>query len=524
MKTVSAFGWLLCLLFSSVMPAQAANLRWAAQNDTLTFDPHSHDATTTNTMLMHVYEGLTRYSKTYQIEPSLATSWEQLSPTLWRFKLRQHVRFHDGSPFTADDVVFSFARVKQPQGRMQIYVSGINEIRKIDDFTVEFVLAGPNPILLRNIIDFRIMSKAWAIKTKSESVQNLAKGEVTYSSHNANGTGPYMLQTWETDRRVVFNVNPNWWDKPTGNVTTVTFLPIKSDATRVAGLISGELDLITDVPPQDIARLRSHPNLTVLEGHEARTLFIGLDLHSNELIYSGIKGRNPFKDLRVRQALNLAVDRDAIKRVTMRGLSVPAGIMVAPGVQGYAKDIDNVTAVDVDQAKKLLAEAGYPNGFDFTLDCPNNRYVNDEQICTALVGQWARAGLKVRLNSMPLATFIPKILKHDTSTYMLGWGVTTFDSLYMLQALARTKTSGADGNFNAGRVSDSRLDAIIDAIKTETDNTKRDALIREALIVVRDQAYFVPLHHQVKAWAMKKSVTTTHRADDRAEARFVRME
>jgi peptide/nickel transport system substrate-binding protein len=226
----------------------------------------------------------------------------------------------------------------------------------------------------------------------------------------------------------------------------------------------------------------------------------------------------------VRRALNMAVDREAIKRVTMRGLSIPAGLMVAPGVHGYDKALDKAYPHDVNGAKKLLAEAGYPNGFEFTLDCPNNRYVNDEEICQALVGMWARAGVKVRLNAMPFATFIPKILKHDTSAYMLGWGVATFDSLYTLQSLVRTKTSGADGSFNLGRISDAKLDSTIDAIKIATDPKARDALIREGLETTRDQAYYVPLHHQLRPWAMKKNVSTVHRADDRPEARFTRVD
>jgi len=251
-----------------------------------------------------------------------------------------------------------------------------------------------------------------------------------------------------------------------------------------------------------------------------RTIFIGLDQFNPELQY-GEKGKNPFKDVRVRRALNLAVDREAIKRVTMRGLSIPAGLMVAPGVHGHSKELDQPWPYDVAGAKKLLAEAGYPNGFEFTLDCPNNRYVNDEEICQALVGMWARAGLSVKLNAMPFATFIPKILKHDTSAYMLGWGVATFDGLYTLQALLHTKVQGsADGSFNCGRVSDAKLDALIDAMKTETDVKKRDALLRQALVLTRDEAYYVPLHHQMRPWAMKKNVSTLHRPDDRPEARF----
>jgi peptide/nickel transport system substrate-binding protein len=512
------------IAFLLAIPAQATTLRWAAQNDILTFDPHSQNHATTLAMLMHVYEGLTRYGKKYEIEPALATGWKQVSPTQWRFNLRRNVKFHDGTPFTADDVVFSFGRIQQPQGTLQVYVAGVKEIRKVDDHTVDFILAGPDPVLLRKIIDFRIMSKAWAEKNRAQNVQDAKSKDETYASRNANGTGAYVLKGWEPDKRLVFAANPAWWDKRECNITDVIYTPIKSDATRVSALLAGDVDLVTDLPTQDVARLKQNGALRVLEGHEVRTIFIGLDQHNNELQYSDVKGKNPFKDVRVRRALNLAVDREAIKRVTMRGLSIPASIMVAPGVHGHTDALDKVSAPDPAGARKLIAEAGYPNGFEFTLDCPNNRYVNDEEICQALVGMWAKAGVRTKLNAIPFSTHIPKILRHDTSAYMLGWGVATFDSLYTLQSLVRTKTTGADGSFNCGRMSDPKLDQLIDAMKTEMDVRKRDAMIQEALTRVRDEAYYVPLHHQLRPWAMKKNVSTLHRADDRPEARFARID
>ena len=504
--------------------AHAVTLRWAAQNDVLTLDPHSQNHATTISILQHAYEPLVRYDKNFQVEPCLATGWQQIGPTQWRFNLRKGVKFHDGSPFTADDVLFSFARIRQPNGNMQIYVSGINEMKKIDDHTVDFMLAGPNPVMLRNLTIFFIMSRAWADKTKSQNVQNYKDKEETHASRHVNGTGAYLIKSWEPDKRIVLAANSNWWDKREGNATEVIYTPIKADATRVSALLSGDVDLVTDLPTQDVARLRQDPKLKVLDGHENRTIFIGMDQHNNELKYASVKGKNPFKDVRVRRALNMAVDREAIKRVTMRGLSIPGGLMIAPGIHGYEKEIDRIPPFDAEGAKKLLAEAGYPNGFEFTLDCPNNRYVNDEEICQALVGMWARIGLKPKLNAMPFANYIPKILNLDTSAYMLGWGVATFDALYMLQSLARTKTTGADGSFNQGRISDPKLDAMIDAMKTEMDQKKRDALIREALVTVRDRHYYVPLHYQLRPWAMKKNVTTVHRANDAPESRFARVD
>jgi peptide/nickel transport system substrate-binding protein len=500
--------------------AQARPLVWAAQNDILTLDPHSQNHATTNAIMMHSYEGLTRYDKDYKIEPALATSWQQVSPTQWRFNLRRDVVFHDGSPFTADDVVFSFTRIRQPQGTMQIYVTGIKEIKKVDDHTVDFILDAPVPILLRNIVDFRIMSQRWSTANKSENVQDYKAKEETFASRNVNGTGPYQIKEWAPDQRVTMVDNPKWWGKKDGNVTSVTYNPIRADATRVAALLSGNVDMLTDLPTQDVARLKQNANLKVVEGPEVRTIFIAMDQHSDELKYSNVKGKNPFKDLRVRQALNLAVDRAALQRTIMRGLSIPTSIMVAPGVNGHMPEYDKPTPADVEGAKKLLAEAGYPNGFEFQLNCPSGRYVNDEQICQALVGMWARAGVTVRMAAEPMASFIQKVQNFDTSAYMLGWGVATYDALYSLQSLVRTRTTGADGNFNFGRVSDPKIDAMIDAAKTETDVAKRDQLLRDALKMTAENHYYVPLHHQMRPWAMKQNVTTVHRSDDRPEARF----
>lgn len=504
----------------AAVPVHAVTLKWAAQNDVITLDPHTQNHATTLSLLQNVYEGLVRYDKKFGVEPALATSWQTLSPTQIRFNLRKGVKFHDGSPFTADDVVFSYGRIMQPQGTMQIYVSGVKEVRKIDDHTVDLILSGPNPVLLPNLVDFRIMSKAWSIKNKSENVQDFKAKEDIFASRNTNGTGPYVLKIWEPEKRIVLEAYPAWWDKIEGNVTEVIYTPIKSDATRVAALLAGDVDLLTDLPTQDVTRLRSDPKLKVLDGAENRTIFIGMDQFSNELKYADVKGRNPFKDIRVRKALNLAVDREAIKRVTMRGLSIPAAIMVAPSVHGWSADIDKVAPPDVEGAKKLLAEAGYPNGFSFQLDCPNNRYVNDEEICQALVGMWSRIGLKVRLLAQSMPIFITKVQNFDMDAYMLGWGVANFDASYSLISLIHTKTTGADGSFNLGRMSDAKLDALIDAIKTETDVKKRDAMLREALVITRDQYYYVPLHHQLRPWAMKTNVTTVYKSDDRPEARY----
>ncbi len=507
------------------LSAHAVGLKWAAQNDILTLDPHSQNHATTNAILMHAYEGLTRYNKEYQVEPALATKWTYISPTQVRFDLRKGVKFQDGSPFTADDVVFSFSRIKQPQGTMQIYVTGISDIKKVDDYTVDLILAAPQPILLRNIIDFRMMSKTWAEKNKTTAVQDYKNKEENFASRNVNGTGAFRILGWSPDVSVRMEDHLAWWDKRDGsNVTRVAYSPVKADGTRVAALLAGDVDLVTDLPTQDVARLRNDPKLKVLDGPEVRTIYIALDQGSDELRTSNVKGKNPFKDKKVRLALNMLTDRETIKRTIMRGLSIPAGIMVAPGVNGNSADIDKPIAYDVEGAKKLLAEAGYPQGFEFTLACPNNRYVNDEEICQAMVAMWARAGVKAKLSAEPMSTHSSKLQKFEFDAYMLGWGVATYDAQYAIQSLIRTKTTGANGNFNWHKLTDPRIDELTDAMGNEVDVAKRNAMIKEALVRTRDEHYFIPIHHQMRPWAMKKGVTTSHRSDDRPEARFTKVE
>ncbi len=508
------------LALSLTASVQAQTLRWAAQNDILTLDPHSQNHATTSTILLHAYEGLVRYSATYQVEPALATKWTYTSPTQLRFELRKGVKFHDGTPFTADDVVFSFNRIRQPQGTMQIFVTGVSEIRKVDDHTIDMILSAPNPTLLRNLIDFRVMSKAWSEKNNTTRVQDYKAKEENFASRNAMGTGPFRILSWQPEQRIMMARNDAWWDKTPSNVKQVVYSPIKAEATRVAALLAGDVDLLTDVPVQDLERLGKEKGLKVVNGPEVRTIFLAPDMGSPELKHSSVKGKNPFADKRVRQALSLAIDREAIKRSIMRGMSVPAALIVAPGVNGHSPQLDAVAKPDLNRAKALLKEAGYPDGFEVRLNCPNNRYVNDEKICQAVVAMWARVGVKAQLASENMATFIQKVQNFDTSVYLLGWGVANYDAQYSLQSLVRTRTSGADGNFNFSRVSDATLDKLIDAMKSETDVAKRDTMIRDALVRVRDEALLIPLHHQIRPWMMKAGVTTVHRSDDRPEARF----
>ena len=362
------------------------------------------------------------------------------------------------------------------------------------------------------------MNKAWAEKNNAAKAQDYKAKEENFAARNANGTGPFILEAWQPDTRTTLKKNADWWDKPRGNVDNIVFTPIKAAATRSAALISGQVDMVVDPPVQDLERIKRDANIKVIEGPENRTIFLGFDQHRDELMGSNVKGKNPLKDKRVRQALYQAVDIAAIEKNVMRGLGKPTGTMIAPMVNGWTKELGARAAkFDVNAAKKLLADAGYPNGFELTLDCPNDRYVNDEAICQAVTAMWTRIGVKTRLQTNPMSIHSAKIQKFDVSAYMLGWGVATFDALYSLDSLISTvdPKGGAAGNFNCGRMSNPIVDNLIQQIKTEMDPAKRNPMIHEALQIVKDDYNYLPLHDQIRPWAMRKNVTTVHRPDDR---------
>jgi peptide/nickel transport system substrate-binding protein len=496
-------------------PVEAKTLRWASQGDVLTFDPFAQNESFNNTFNSYVYESLVMYDKKFDVVPQLATKWEQLSPTQWRFHLRPNVRFHEGEPLTADDVVFSINRQNSKRSMTKAYLAGVAEAKAVDPLTVDIITSGPAPVLLRQLTDVRIMSKSWCEKHNVVEVQDYLAKEETYAVGHANGTGPYVLKSREPDVKTVLAANPNWWGKLEGNVTEIVYTPIKSAATRTAALLSGEIDFVLDPPLQDLGKLKADPSIKVVEGEENRTIFIGMDQKRDELQYSNVKGKNPFKDLKVRQAMYAAIDIETIKRTLMRGLSIPTGELITHQVYGYYPEANKRPAYDVNKAKALLKEAGYPDGFEVTLDCPNDRYINDALICQALTSMWAKIGLKVSLNAMPKAQYFAKINKHDTSLYMLGWAVATFDAQDALLSLVHTPDGKGAGEYNDGNYSNPKMDALIDAMKSEADVKKRLDMIHQALLMHTQDVAHMMLHQQIIPWAMRKNVNVTHSADNR---------
>ena len=500
---------ILAACLPAVGAADAKTLRFASQQDPQTVDPHAANLLVSARLTQQIYDTLVFRDKSWKPTAWLAESWTQVTPTVWHFKLRDGVKFHDGTPLTADDVVFSVGRALSPTSQMRTAIEGVTGARAVDSLTVELTLREPNLAMLQHLTQFRIMSRAWAVKHRAEKPQDYKNKEDTYAARHANGSGPFILKEFTPDVRVVLVRNPHWWGHKAGlfesNLDEVVMLPIASNATRLAALLSGEVDLVVDPPNQDVARLRTDPALRIVEGPEMRVQYVAFDLHRDELIYGSEKKRNPFKDARVRLAVAHGIDADAIRQKVMRGLSKPIGSIIPSLIAGYHPDGDKLVPYDRERAKKLLAEAGYPNGFEVTLDCGNNAPAAD--ICQAISAMLSQVGIRVRPNIMTQTTFFPKIEKYDTSFYLLSWGGgVTSDALYTLNALLHSVGAKGEGDFNMGRWSNPEMDRLIGEIKVQVDPAKRSEAIRKALVLANAERPVVPIHQQLLPWVMRKQV------------------
>ncbi|WP_169308879.1 ABC transporter substrate-binding protein [Paracoccus gahaiensis] len=498
-------------LLSTTMIAGATSaetIRWARGSDALTLDPHSQNQGVTHNFAHHIYETLVDRDVEGTLQPRLATEWslKEDDPTVWVFKLREGVTFHDGAEFTAEDVVFSLDRARSEASNMRQLHVEVTEVRAVDDYTVEVQTTGPSPLYPDNLTNTFIMDKDWSEANDVVEVQDYAAGADNYAVRNTNGTGPYILQSREVDVRSVMTLNENHWAEDTPAVTEIIYLPIADNATRIAALLSGEVDLVQDVPVQDIDRLQGTGGVKIETGPENRVIYFGYRFGEEPLASSNVTDANPFNDPRVREAMELAVDRDAIAQVVMRGQAIPTGVANPPFVAGWTEELDAYPAVDLDRAQKLMAEAGYEDGFTVTLDTPNNRYVNDEAISQAVVAMLGRIGINVTLASRPVAQHSPLVTNNQTDFYLLGWGVPTFDSAYVFNDLVHTK-EGSYGAYNGGLFSDPELDAKIQSLGTEIDMEARDATVAEIWETVKSERVLLPIHNQVLAYAMRDDIT-----------------
>jgi peptide/nickel transport system substrate-binding protein len=509
---------LLCLALLAG-PAPAKTLRYASQIDPGTMDPHALSSLYNNRVLSQIYETLVDRDENFKPGARLALSWTPLEGGKgWRFKLRPGVKFHDGAPFTADDVVFNVKRALDKLSQYKTALPNVTGATKVDDLTVDILTSQATPVLPLQLTNLRLMSKSWCEKHKVERPQDYNGKEETYATRNANGTGPYRLVRWETDVKTVLQAFDGYWGKR-GNVTEAQYLVVGSAATRVAGLISGEIDLVIDPAVQDVIRLRNQPGIVVSETIGTGTNFLGF--HHTRADIAGAKG-NPFKDPRVRIAIRAAIDVDALRTKVMRDTATVGSAMYTPAIDGFDPRFKTPARYDVERAKALMKEAGYPDGFSVELDCSSQQPA--DSICQGVAGMLARINVKVIYRPLPFNSLLPKLLSGDTSLYMIGWTPASTEPEGALVPLTHSRTKPGVGEYNFGGYHNAKVDEAIDKGRLEFDPAKRQALFTEAMLAIDADAGFIPLIYRKITWAMRKNIKVTARPNDLLELRFVNIE
>lgn len=509
-------------------PATAAGttLHVGLATEPVTFDPHGMNAGSTTLVNRSIFEALVGRGKDMEKVPQLATSWSRVGPRRWRFVIRPGVHFHDGSLLTAADVIFSLRRAASPRSDFQIYADGINDIERLDGDTIEIVTESPDEVLLDKLTRIFIVSKDW------ETAHGLADPSRAQSGGGAqitaaNGTGPYRLISGSAAAgRIEMARFDDWWGRTAGesfgNVQRVIYEPIPIGGARAAALMSGQVDLILDAPPPLASTLKARPDIRVMSTVENRTIMLGFDQRSAQLRHSDAAA-NPFRDKRVREAISLAIDAAGMRDRLMDGLSAPAGTLIAPSIFGYSKALDARSPPNLPAARQLMAAAGYERGFSVALDCPTHRYANDESICAAVASMLAKIGIRVSVNLRPVATWYGKVIGHDTDFFLIGWAAPTFDGEFSLRALlhAPSPAGGPDGSANGGWYSNPEIDGLIDHLGAAADPGARAASIQHVLQLAKDDVAYVPLHHQMVVWAMRKNVDAVMTPEGQLDVKWV---
>lgn len=521
-KSLRRLAALLALACS--LPLCAATLRYASGFDPQSMDPHALALLYQTRVVTQVYEGLVDRARDFRtLEPALALSWEHSAPGVWRFRLRPGVKFHDGTPFTADDAVFSIERALAKHSQRANQLAGVSGVRKVDALTIEVLTAEPDAVLPGKLWQVAMMSKAWCEQHGVSVPQDYNARQETYAVRHANGTGPFMLQRYEADVRTVLRANPHWWGRGTpaggGNLDEVQYLVIQSDASRLAALRSGQVDFVIDPPFQDLPRLKTDKSLKLLSVEDIGEQYLAFDQHSDTLAGSGVAG-NPFKDVRVRRAVQLAIDTELIVRQVLRGEGRATGSFISPLVDGHVSAYEARPHADPAAARALLAQAGYGKGFSVTLDCVNAAY--RVAVCQAITAMLGKVGIEVRFQPSPSATFFPKLTQATTQFAEFGWSPTT-DPWTMLQLVLHSHDGRSGGAFNAGRYANPQLDALIDRIRTAPDIPGRNRLVGDALALLHEELPLVPLYRRRHNWAMTPHVEATPWPNDVLTLRWVRM-
>jgi peptide/nickel transport system substrate-binding protein len=535
----------LATAFAATMLASgavsAAELKIGMASEPSAIDPHYHNLGPNNEIRRHMFESVIWQDEQQKLSPLLATSWKPTGETTWEFKLRKGVKFHDGSDFTANDFIYTACRipnVKESPSSFTIYTKAMQKIDTPDDHTLIIHTAKPYPLLPVELATWGILSaKASGVTGKvgfgPDGCTGVSDWPATEDFNNGKltvGTGPFKFVEYVKGDRLVLARNDGYWgDKPEWSKVTVK--PITNDAARVAALLAGDVDFISKPPTQDMDRLKNDPNFGLSQGLSNRVIYLHLDQYGPST--AGVKGtgnpdgryegegpcasdpceKNPFMDLRVRKAVSMAIDRDAIVAKVMGGVAVAAGELLP---QGFFGSTDGVKpeAYDAAGAKKLLAEAGYPDGFELVLGTPNDRYINDAKIAQAIAQMLARVGIKTSVDAMTKSVFFGRRNKYEFSLYMAGWGSGTGEMSSPLRALVATRDKARGlGGTNRGRYSNAELDNLVLEALATVDDAKREALLQKGSKMAMEDYAILPLHFEVTTWAHRKGLTYGARAD-----------
>ncbi len=500
--------------------AGAQTLTMAVGAPVTSIDPHYHQLSPNNAVADMIFDKLINTDSQSRLIPSLATEWRAVEPNLWELKLRPGVRFHNGREFTADDVAFTLARVPNvpnSPSSFAIYTRPIREVQVVDSHTVRLRTEGPHPLMSQDLSNIRVLDRETHGTATTEDFNN---------GRASAGTGPYRMVSHRSGDRIEFERNDAYWG-PAPAFQRVNYRMITNDAARTASLLAGDVEFIDQVPTSDLVKLRTDQRIALSEAVGLRIIFLGFD-HSRSDASPFVTdnagqpiARNPLKDVRVRRALSLAIDRQAIVERVMEGAAVPAGQFLPAGIYSHVPDLPAPRA-DANAARKLLAEAGFPQGFRITLHGPNDRYINDSRIIQAVGQMWTRVGVRTAVEAQPWTTFIGHASRAEFSAFLVGWGSNPEGSHPLRNLVATPDRERGWGASNRGRYSNPALDRMIETALVELDDGKREALLQEAQRFAMEDVSIIPLHIQTNIWAMRRGLAHDARADELTRAQDVR--
>ncbi len=497
-------------------PAWSEELTIGLGSEATAIDPHFHNLGPNNALARHIFDRLILQNELQQLEPGLAVSWEPVDDLTWEFKLREGVKFHDGSDFTADDVVCTWDRapnVPNSPSSFATYTKGKTAV-KIDDYTVHFKTEAPYPLMANDVSTVTIVSDEVGC-------------EATTAEYNdgtaAVGTGPFKFVSYKPGDAIVVERNEDYWgEKPIW--TSVTFKPIKSAPARVAALLAGDVDVIAAVPTTDVATLEKNEDVSLSQGASNRVIYLHLDHDRSDSPFVKANGggaiENPLQKLEVRKAISMAINRDAIVDRVMEGIAIKAGQLLPDGFFGVSDKLEPVE-YDPEGARALLAGAGYPDGFELTIHGPNDRYINDAKIAEAIGQMLSRVGIKTQVETMPRSVYFGRASKggpNDTPEFsfiLVGWGAGSGEASSPLKSLIGTHNPDKGwGSSNRGRYSNAEFDALLDTALSTVDDAERQALLAQATEMAIEDVAIIPTHYQVNTWGTRKGLNYVARTDE----------